>query len=246
MDRMLYIAMTGAKQVMEAQRVNTHNLANANTTGFKADLAAFTQVPVEGPGYQSRVYGMVTTPGTDLRSGTLVTTGRDLDAGISGDGWFAVQAPDGSEAYSRDGNLRVATGGLLTNGAGHPMLGENGPVVIAPASQISIGTDGSISIIALGQAANTVAVLDRLRMVKPDNSQMVKGQDGLMRMRDGSKPVADATVSMTSGALESSNVNPIDALVTMIGLSRQYELQIKSMDTAKENDQHSTQMMRLG
>ncbi len=246
MDRMLYIAMTGAKQVLTAQQVNTHNLANATTTGFKADLAVFTDVPVKGSGFPSRIYGMVTTPGTNMQPGTLTTTGRDLDVGIAGNGWFAVQAFDGSEAYSRDGNLRIATGGLVTNGAGHPILGNNGPIVIPPAAQISVGNDGTISIVAVGQAPNTMAVLDRIKMVKPDTSALQKGTDGLMRMRDGSTPPADATVAVSSGTLESSNVNPVESLVTMITLARQFQLQMKTISSAEENDKASTQMMHLG
>ncbi len=246
MDRMLYIAMSGAKQSMLAQQVNTQNLANANTSGFKADLASFVSAPVYGPGYASRVYGMAVSPGTDLSPGTLNTTGRDLDAGIVGDGWFAVQAPDGKEAYSRDGNLRIGTGGLLTNGAGRPMLGENGPIVIPAAQNISIGTDGTLSIVALGQPASTLAVLDRLKLVKPDKAELSKGEDGLMHLANGAKAPADATVTLSSGSLESSNVNPVDALINMITLARQFQFQMKTISAAEENDNQTTQMMRLG
>lgn len=245
MDRMLYITMTGAKQVMEAQRANTHNLANANTTGFKADLAAFRSMPVYGPGHASRVYAMTERPGVDLAPGMLNTTGRELDMAIKGEGWFAVQATDGGEAYSRDGNMRISTGGLLTNGAGHPVLGENGPIVIPPAEKVEIGSDGTISIVALGETPNTLAVLDRLLLVNPQPGQMVKGNDGLMRLQGGQPASVDANVSIVSGTLESSNVNPIDALVTMISLSRQFEMQMKSIEAVEENDAKTTQMMRM-
>lgn len=245
MDRMLYITMSGAKQVMEAQRANTSNLANANTTGFKADLAAFRSMPVYGPGYASRVYGMTERPGVDLSAGMLNTTDRELDLAIKGDGWFTVQARDGSEAYSRDGNMRISTGGLLVNGAGYPMMGENGPVVIPPAEKVEIGADGTISIVALGQAPNALAVLDRLRLVNPAAEQLEKGSDGLMRLQNGELAVPDAAVSVVSGALESSNVNPIEAMVNMITLARQFEMQMKSIKAAEESDASTTQMMRL-
>ena len=133
MDRLLYVAMTGASQTMLAQAANSHNLANASTTGFRADLSAFRAMPVFGPGAPSRVYAMAERPGVDMSYGTLVSTGNDLDLAVKGDGWIAVQGPDGREGYTRAGDLRISTSGLLVNGAGHLVLGENGPIAIPPA-----------------------------------------------------------------------------------------------------------------
>jgi flagellar basal-body rod protein FlgF len=246
MDRMLYVAMSGAKQTMLAQAVNTNNLANVNTTGFRSDLEAFRSLPVYGPGYPSRVYAQTETPGTDLLAGTLSTTGRELDVAVNGDGWIAVQAADGSEAYTRAGDLRVTVNGQLETGAGRAVMGNGGPIAVPPFEKLEIGADGTISIRPVGQAANALAVVDRIKLVKPPLGQMEKGTDGLMRVKDGKNAVADATVQLASGVLESSNVNAIEAMVRMIELGRQFETQIKMMRAAQENDAASAQLMRMG
>lgn len=245
MDRMLYVAMTGAKQTMLAQSAISNNIANVNTTAFHQDFSAFRAMPVYGAGLPTRVYAMAERPATDLTPGVIQSTGRDLDLAISGSGWFAVQARDGSEAYTRAGDLHLGAGGLLTNGTGLPLLGNGGPIVIPPADKIEIGVDGSISIRPVGQAAANLAVVDRIRLVNPDVRQLVKGEDGLMRMKNGAALEPDASVSVAAGALESSNVNPIEALVQQITLGRQFDLQIKLMKTAEENDAATTQMMKL-
>lgn len=245
MDRMLYVAMTGAKQTMLAQSAVSNNIANVNTTAFHQDFSAFRAMPVYGAGLPTRVYAMAERPATDLTPGVIQSTGRDLDLAIDGSGWFAVQARDGSEAYTRAGDLHLGAGGLLTNGTGLPLLGNGGPIVIPPADKIEIGVDGSISIRPVGQAAANLAVVDRIRLVNPDVRQLVKGEDGLMRMKNGAALEPDASVSVAAGALESSNVNPIEALVQQITLGRQFDLQIKLMKTAEENDAATTQMMKL-
>jgi len=245
MDRMLYIAMTGAKQTMFSQSVNSHNLANASTTGFRADLDSFLSVPVVGAGYQSRINTVAQSMQTDFRPGTLNATGRDLDMAIKGDGWITVQAKDGSEAYTRAGDLRIQTGGLLVNGAGHPVMGNGGPIVIPPAEKLEIGVDGTISIRPIGQSATALVSVDRIKLVNPDFDQLYKGKDGLMRTRDGLPAAPDVNTTLVSGALETSNVNIIDALVKQIALARQFEVQIKAMSTVDENAQVTTQMMRI-
>ncbi len=245
MDRMLYVAMSGAKQTMLAQAAISNNIANVNTTAFHQDFSAFRAMPVYGSGLPTRVYAMAERPATDLTPGVIQSTGRDLDLAIEGSGWFAVQARDGSEAYTRAGDLHLGAGGVLTNGAGLPLLGNGGPIVIPPAEKIEIGVNGGISIRPVGQSATNLAVVDRIRLVNPDVRQLVKGEDGLMRMKNGAAVEPDANVNIASGALESSNVNPIEALVQQITLARQYELQIKLMKTAEENDAVTTQMMKL-
>jgi flagellar basal-body rod protein FlgF len=246
MDRMLYVAMSGAKQIMLAQAVNNNNLANVSTAGFRADLDAFRSMPVFGPGYPSRVYTMTERPGTDMSSGALTTTGRELDVAVNGQGWITVQAPDGSEAYTRAGDLRVSVNGQLETGAGHPVMGNGGPIAVPPFEKIEIGSDGTISILPIGQAPSALAVVDRIKLVNPLQRDMEKGVDGLMRVKNSQGGVApDATVSLAGGVLESSNVNAVEAMVKMIEMSRHYETQIKMMGIAKENDVAATQLMRI-
>jgi flagellar basal-body rod protein FlgF len=230
---------------MLAHAVVTNNLANVSTTGFKADLQAFLSRPVYGDGYDSRVYATNEAPATDLAPGTLVSTGRDLDVAVEGDGWIAVQAPDGTEAYSRAGDFQLTSTGLLVNGGGHPVLGNGGPIVIPPAEKIEIGDDGSISVLPLGQAPNTLAVLDRIKLVRPAAADLAKGEDGLMHLADGATAPADAAVKLVTGALETSNVNAIGAMVDMIALARQYELQVKMMQTAEQTDAASAELLQM-
>ncbi|MGB5717370.1 MAG: flagellar basal-body rod protein FlgF [Gammaproteobacteria bacterium] len=244
MDRLLYVAMSGARETMQAQTVNTQNLANASTTGFRADLQSFQSLPVNGPGYASRVYGMATDQGIDTSPGSVMGTGRELDVAINGDGWIAVQGPDGNEAYTRAGNLRVDSLGLLRTGAGRPVMGNGAPIAIPPAEKIQIAGDGTISIRPLGQ--NTLAVVDRIKLVNPPSAQLQKGADGLVHLKGGDAAEADASVQLQVGALESSNVNTVEAMVNLIQLARQYETQVKMMANAEENDRASAQLMRMG
>lgn len=244
MDRLLYVAMSGARETVQAQTVNTQNLANASTTGFRADLQSFQSLPVNGPGYASRVYGMATDQGIDTSPGSVMGTGRALDVAINGDGWIAVQGPDGNEAYTRAGNLRVDSLGLLRTGAGRPVMGNGAPIAIPPAEKIEIAGDGTISIRPLGQ--NTLAVVDRIKLVNPPSAQLQKGADGLVHLKGGDAAEADASVQLQVGALESSNVNTVEAMVNLIQLARQYETQVKMMANAEENDRASAQLMRMG
>jgi flagellar basal-body rod protein FlgF len=246
MDRMLYVAMTGASQTMLAQAANNHNLANASTTGFRADLSAFRAMPVFGPGAPSRVYAMAERPGTDFSYGTVLSTGRDLDVAVKGEGWIAVQGPDGKEGYTRAGDLRISSSGQLENGAGHPVLGNSGPIAIPPAEKVEIAADGTVSIQPTGQSAATLAVVDRIKLVKPPLEDLMKDSDGLMRTKDGSAVAADAAVGVAAGSLESSNVNPVDAMVNMISLARQFEMQVKMMRASQENDASAAQILRMG
>ncbi len=244
MDRFLYISMSGAKETLRAQTANNHNLANASTTGFLADLTAFQTRAVAGSGFASRAYATNSTTGFDTTQGALVQTGRDLDVGIQGQGWIAVQAPDGREAYTRRGDLRVDTSGLLMTGNGLPVLGDAGPISVPPNASVLIGSDGTVSIVPLGQGPETTALVGRIKLVNPPAESLVRGEDGLFRMNDGSIAPADAGVQLASGVLESSNVNVADALVNMIELSRHFELQVKAMRTAEENAAASAQLLR--
>ena len=245
MDEMIFLAMTGAKQTEIAQAINTNNLANISTTGFRADLHSFSSVPIEGPGIESRINAVVDSYGTDFSPGAILNTGRNLDIALQGRGFFAVQAPDGSEAYTRAGDLHLDTGGLLRTGAGHLIMGDGGPVAIPPNNSLLIGTDGTISVQPLGQGAETVAVVDRIKLVDPDSTRLSKGADGLFRLPDGETAEATASVTVTSGSLEQSNVNIAKTLVNMIELSRQYEMQINVIKTSKEDADAAAQMMQL-
>ncbi len=245
MDDLVYVAMTGAKQTEIAQAVNSNNLANASTTGFRADLHAFSSLPVEGFGEPTRVNAVAESYGTDFRQGAIASTGRDLDVALQGEGFIAVQAPDGSEAYTRAGDLRVNSVGVMTTGAGHPVLGDGGPVAVPPHASITVGADGTISIQPLGQGPETLATVDRIRLVKPDVSLLEKGGDGLLRLPEGETVEADAAVRLTSGALETSNVNVAQTLVNMIELARRYELQVKVMTTAAEDADKAAQLLGM-
>jgi flagellar basal-body rod protein FlgF len=244
MDRFLYISMTGAKETLRAQTVNSNNLANASTTGFRADLSAFQTRAVAGSGYASRAYATNATTGFDDKQGALLATGRDLDVGVNGAGWIAVQGRDGREAYTRAGDLRVDANGLLLTGAGHPVLGDAGPLTVPPSTSLIVGGDGTISIVPLGQGAETTASVGRIKLVNPPVDTLVRGEDGLFRTKDGVDAPADAKVQLASGALETSNVNVADGLVRMIELARNFELQVKAMRTAEDNAAASAQLLR--
>lgn len=245
MDRVLYVAMAGAQQISNAQAINSNNLANLSTTGFRADLRVFESVPVRGPALPSRVYAQTQPNGVDLTPGPLQTTGRDLDVAVQGEGYIAVLAPDGTEAYTRAGNLQISALGQLTTGAGHVVLGNGGPMAIPPQEKLDIGGDGTVSIRPLGQSAAALATVDRIKLVKIPAADLVKGEDGLLRRADGARATEDATVRIASGVLEGSNVNAVDALVNMISLSRHFEAAVKTMQAAEENDRAAAQVLRL-
>ncbi|HFD79960.1 MAG TPA: flagellar basal body rod protein FlgF [Gammaproteobacteria bacterium] len=246
MDGVLYVLGSGGKQLMQAQAVNTNNLANANTTGFQADFARFSSQTLTGPGFDSRVFTIPREAGVSFEKGTIQPTGRPLDVAVNGDGWIAVQAPDGGEAYTRAGNLRVNINGQLLTGAGHPVMGEAGPIVIPEHEKLEIGSDGTISIRPIGQQPNTMAEVGRIKLVSPDHRELVKGADGLLRMRDNQPLEASNEVTLMGGALESSNVSTVGALVNMIDIARRFELSVKIMDTAKKMDERTTQVMKIG
>ncbi len=246
MDHMLYVAMSGAKQMMLSQAINTNNLVNANTPGFREDLALFESRPINGPGLPTRVNVVSVEKGFNAAPGPVVETGRDLDIAIKGEGWMAVQSPDGGETYTRAGNLRITSLGMLVTADGAPVLGNGGgPIAIPPAEKVEIGNDGSISVRPLGQSPQSLAVVDRIKLVNPDVNDMYKGEDGKIRLRNDEVAVPDASVTIVKGSLEMSNVNAIDAMVNMIALARQYEMSVKLMNTAKENDAASAQLLKL-
>lgn len=246
MDRFLYVSMSGAKETLRAQTANNHNLANASTTGFRADLSAFQSRAVQGSGFASRAYATNASTGWDPSQGTLQTTGRDLDVGINGAGWLAVQGADGREAYTRAGDLRIDPSGMLMTGTGLPVMGDSGPMSVPPNNSVQVSADGTVSIVPLGQGPETSATVGRIKMVNPSAEGLTRGTDGLFRNTDGSDAPADASVRLTSGVLEGSNVNVADAMVNMIELARHFDLQVKAMRTAEDNGAASAQLLKSG
>ncbi|MEW8657935.1 MAG: flagellar basal body rod protein FlgF [Candidatus Thiodiazotropha endolucinida] len=245
MDRMLYIAMSGAKETLIAQASNSNNLANVNTPGFMEDLNQFRSMPVFGQGYPTRVYALDERPNINFDKGSIQSTGNSLDLAIKGDGYFAVQAADGSEAYTRRGDLKVDANGLVTNGEGLPLIGNSGPIALPPYERLEIAPDGTITILPEGSTPEALAIVDRIKMVNPDSEQLIKGEDGLLRLLEGEEADADAATELVSGALESSNINVADTLVTMIELARKFEMQVNMMKTAEDLDNASVRLMSM-
>ncbi len=246
MDRVVFVAASGARQLLRSQSLNSNNLANSNTVGFQEDLASFRSRMLRGAGLESRTFAVAESAGVSNAKGSIQATGRTLDVAVNGDGWIAVQAPDGSEAYTRAGNLRININGQLTTANGHPVLGSGGPIVIPEYESLEIGTDGTITVRPIGQTPATLAEVARIKLVSPPPRDLVKGDDGLLRMRDGSTPPASNEVSISSGSLEYSNVSGVGAMVDMISLARQYEMSVKIMKTAKEMDEQATKLMNIG
>jgi flagellar basal-body rod protein FlgF len=240
MDRMIYLSMSGAKATMQRQEVLANNLANASTTGFRAELQAMRAVPVRGDGASTRVYALETTTGYDPTPGSIATTGRSLDVAMQGNAWLGVQALDGTEAYTRMGSLQVNAEGTLTTSGGLTVLGDGGPITLPPNSEPSIAPDGTISV---KQAGGTVNTVGRLKLVTPE-AALQRGDDGLFRAADGDL-TADPAARLQEGALEGSNVNPIESMVAMIAAARQFEAQMKMVQTAERDEQAASRLLSL-
>jgi len=244
MDKALFIAMTGAKHNMMAQTARSNNLANVNTTGFRADFEQARAMPVFGEHYPSRVYSLTERPATDIQSGNYDYTGNPLDIAIQGEGWIAVQSPSGEEAYTRRGDLSIDPTGMLRTGNGLPVIGNGGPIVLPPGQRFHINSDGGISLNDGGQAQ----LVDQIKLVSAQamNVTMEKGLDGLMRPRNfaGALP-ADELVRVESGAIETSNVNAVNELTSLLALSRQYEMNVKMMKTIDENGASASSVIRM-
>ncbi|MDH3325587.1 MAG: flagellar basal-body rod protein FlgF [Gammaproteobacteria bacterium] len=245
MDRMLYIGMSGAKEVMISQGMNSNNLANVSTTGFREDLAQQRSMSVFGPGLPTRAFAMTEKPGINFEPGPVESTGRPLDMSIQQDGFFAVQAKDGTEAYTRAGDFRTTPQGLLVTGSGLPVMGNAGPISIPPYETLTIGADGTITIRPVGQAAAQLAQIDRVRLVNPNISDLEKGRDGLFRQKNNQPALANADVKIMPGTLERSNVSVVEAMAKMISLTRSFDMQVKVMSTAEEVDKSTDALMKM-
>jgi flagellar basal-body rod protein FlgF len=246
MDRMIYTAMTGAAQSLEQQSVVANNLANASTTGFRAQLSAFRNVPMnfENSGDDStRTFVLSSTPTADYTPGPIQQTGNPLDVAIQGPGWLSVQTADGTEAYTRAGNLHVDANGQLVTANNLPVMGANGPMAIPPGADVTIGSDGTVSALMPGDPPTAIATVDQLKLVNPDASTITRGDDGLFHTADGQPADADPTVSVAPASLEGSNVNPVSAMVDMITNARQFQLQTKLLQNADQNDQAANALL---
>ncbi|ATR82368.1 flagellar basal body rod protein FlgF [Pseudomonas defluvii] len=246
MDKMLYVAMTGASQNALAQKAHANNLANISTSGFQRDLEQARSMPVFGDSFPARAYAMSERPATDFTPGALQETGRDLDVAVGGNGWIAVQAPDGSEAYVRTASMNIDALGVLRAGNGMPIMGNGGPIAVPPEQKVEIGQDGTVSIRAMGEGPRVMAEVDRIKLVNPDLKNMTKGLDGMIHTKSGQPADADGSVQLVSGFLEASNVNAVEEMTSVLALSRQFELHVKMMTTAKEGDEAMARVLQIG
>ncbi len=242
MDRLIYTAMTGAKGTMEQQAAVSHNIANATSTGFRAELHKLRAVEVQTEAMHTRAFVVDASIATDFTPGTLQYTGNPYDVAVEGKGWLTVQMPDGTEAYTRNGSLEVSANGILQTRDGRPVVGDGGPVSIPPDNEIVVGADGSISALQPGQGG-VVNVVGQLKLVNPPEETLVRGEDGLFRLQQGGAAPADPNVKVAGGYVEGSNVNVVDQMVQMISLSRQFEMQTRMLQTAEANDRAAAQVL---
>ena len=244
MDRMLYLAMNGAKHLLVQQAATANNLANVSTPGFRAELNAFRALPVVGGGMPTRTFVVDSTTGSDFTAGAMQYTGRSLDVAVRDKGFFAVQTPNG-EAYTRNGGFDIDANGQLKTRNGLPVLGEGGPITVPTDGQIIIAEDGTISSRPNGATTGAVEV-GRLKLVNPPEKDLVRGADGLFRQANNQPAAADPNVQVFAGTLETSNVSATEALVNMISNARQYETQIKLISTAEQNSRQAAQILNIG
>ena len=248
MDRMIYTAMSGAKHTMGQQGAVSNNLANANTTGYRAETSVLRAVPVFSDALATRALVVDSSAGADFRPGTIQQTGRDLDVAVQGSGWIALQLEDRSEAYTRNGSLQVSANGMLQTRNGINVMGEGGPIAVPPNSVITVAKDGTISTVPFGSSSNETSVVitvGRIKLVNSSETQLTRGGDGLFRLAGGGGTEEDPAVTLIGGALEGSNVNVVEALVDMISLSRQFEMHMKLMQNAQGNAQRAASLLSM-
>jgi flagellar basal-body rod protein FlgF len=243
MDRVIYVAMSGAKQLLERQAAIAHNLANVSTAGYRADLRIARSAPDTPAGATTRSYALESDGGADLRPGPLQQTGRDLDLAIEGRGWIALALEDGSEAYTRSGSLRIGPNGLLQTASGHNVMGEGSPIAVPEAAQVTVGSDGTVTAHTQAGGRPVATPLGRIKLVAPESSALVKGRDGLFRLRGGGSAPAEPTVRLAAGMLEGSNVNAVEALVEMIAVARGFEMHMKLLQSAEQNERSAAQLL---
>jgi flagellar basal-body rod protein FlgF len=246
MDKLLYIAASGANQDLMATSLRANNLANAQTNGFKAQLEQARAMPAFGEGLPSRVFSMTESPTNDYESGPMITTDRPLDVAIQGNGWFSVQTPEGEEALTRNGNFTMSADGALQDSKGNLVMGQAGPIFLPiPVQNITIGHDGRISTRLQGAPESAIEEVGRLKLANPELDQIKRRTDGLFDLKDGGFIEQDLNVSVRSGMLEGSNVNAVDEMVQMISLQRHYEMQVKLMNKADQLSMRGNMLLRI-
>ncbi len=243
MDRLIYTAMTGASATMGQEAAVAHNMANATSTGFKTELHKLRAVQVQNAQMPTRAFVVDASVSDDFSTGPLQHTNRPLDMAVQGKGWFAVQMPDGTEGYTRNGNFEINANGILQTRTGLPVIGSGGPVTLPPDVEVAVGTDGTISTVPRTGARNSTSTVDQLKLVNPPEANLVRGGDGYFRLAGGNPAPADPAVRVASGYLEGSNVNVVEQMVSMISLARQYEMQTKMLSTAQEMDRAASQLV---
>ena len=246
MDKLIYIAMTGAKHTLGQQAAVSHNLANADSTGFREEMHRFRSVDVTNSPLPSRAFVVDASVATNFSEGPIKFTGRTYDVAIQGKGFFAVQGADGSEGYTRDGSFSLSPEGVLLTRSGRPVIGDGGPITIPPDNEIVIGKDGSISAIPATGDKNAVNVVGRLKLVNPNEAALERGEDGLFRLNGGGVAPLDEFVQVAGGYLEGSNVNVVDQMTQMISVQRQFEMQMQVLRRAESNDQTATKILSTG
>ena len=245
MDRMIYTAMTGAKHVFLQQAGVANNLANVATVGFRAQEHRFQAAPILSEAMPTRAFVVDSSVANKFDAGPIMVTARELDVAVKGKGWLAVQMPDGSEAYTRAGALDLDVNGTLQTKAGLPVLGDGGPISVPPDNRIEIGSDGTVSVVPMAGAPNNVNAIGRMKLVNPPEENLVRGDDGLFRLKGGAVADVDPAVRLAPGALEGSNVNAAETMVNLISLSRQFEMQIKLLQTADANAKQADQILSM-
>ena len=245
MDRLIYTAMTGAKHAFVQQAGVAHNLSNASTVGYRAMEHRFRAVPIQGEGAATRAFVVDASVANVFDQGPLMATGRELDIAVQGAGWIAVETPDGREAYTRAGNLQINANGQLQTASGLNVVGDGGPIAIPPDNSITIGSDGTISTVPLYGTPNNASVVARIKLVNPPENELVRGDDGLFRRANGLPADLDENVKVAPETLEGSNVNPVDSMVNMISLARQFEMQIKMLQSADANASKASQVLSM-
>ncbi|MGB4924748.1 MAG: flagellar basal body rod protein FlgF [Candidatus Nitrotoga sp.] len=245
MDRLIYTAMGGASHILQQQASVGQNLSNVNTPGYRAAVNAFRAVPLVGEGLPTRTFVVDSTAGADFTPGVMQPTGRNLDMAVQGGGWIAIQMENGSEAYTRNGSFQVSPEGILQTRAGLNVAGDAGLITIPPNTEVTVGKDGTISTVPTGLPPNQVVLVGRIKLVNPAEEQMVRGDDGMFRTKDGKPAAADIAVKVAPGNLESSNVNTVEAMVSMISLARQFDMQMKMLQSADNNARQASQLLNM-
>ncbi|MCW2350657.1 MULTISPECIES: flagellar basal-body rod protein FlgG [unclassified Sphingobium] len=257
----LHVARTGLDAQDVKMRVIANNLANVNTVGFKRDRAnfetlAYQQVIAAGTQADSQnrlAIGLNLGTGVQLTGteridtqGTMNTTGNTYDLAIEGAGFFQLQQPDGTIAYTRAGNFKTNAEGLLVSPDGLPLV----PQIQLPegVSAVTIGNDGTVSATVAGQQEPVeLGAIETARFVNPAGLQAVGGNLLLETAASGAPQVGAAGLegrgTIRQGALEQSNVNTVEELVTMIETQRAYEIASKMIKATDEMLQYVNQQL---